>query len=484
MMLKIKLKDVLVILVFGSAFLIYYWSTFLQYHNVHENSDIKEILDKEIISLKERYEIPALGIAIVNDGEIVYQNAFGMLDVNQRIEYTINSPIRVQSISKSVTSIAIAKLVDEYNLDVNQPLGEFINLSNLNIEKSALKSVTIEELLTHTSGLTLGDIFAMYDPYAPIPTLKKSLERTIDFNSSMANKFYYSNTGYNLLEWIIEQVTHQSFEQYVKNEVLDPLNMTNSTFDFHALKNKPKLAGYSITHKPIAMYVYAEKGSGELFSTLNDMTKFINYMSTINDSDWLDLNLTFKTKMLQVNAEDIGIYNFVYDGYGYGFYIETLKENDFAIAHGGQGAGVMSHFHVLPNDQSGVVILTNSQRSWPMIAHVLSLYRRMYGFNMIKMESLIYIEATSFAIVGCLVGGLILSLKRLNEMIRHKRIVSSKRYFICSLVVVGVITWSLSQDYLLLTSVLPMSGFAILISLLLLALSYLIRPIIGRFIQR
>lgn len=183
MMLKIKLKDVLVILVFGLAFLIYYWSTFLQYHNVHENSDIKEILDKEIISLKERYEIPALGIAIVNDGEIVYQNAFGMLDVNQRIEYTINSPIRVQSISKSVTSIAIAKLVDEYNLDVNQPLGEFINLSNLNIEKSALKSVTIEELLTHTSGLTLGDIFAMYDPYAPIPTLKKSLERTIDFNS-------------------------------------------------------------------------------------------------------------------------------------------------------------------------------------------------------------------------------------------------------------------------------------------------------------
>ncbi len=69
-------------------------------------------------------------------------------------------------------------------------------------------------------------------------------------------------------------------------------------------------------------------------------------------------------------------------------------------------------------------------------------------------------------------------------MIRHKRIVSSKRYFICSLVVVGVITWSLSQDYLLLTSVLPMSGFAILISLLLLALSYLIRPIIGRFVQR
>lgn len=475
---RIAFREIFIIIISALVFLAYYWIAFSMYPNVTDASSFEETFEKKVIHLQELYNIPAIGIAIVYDKQIEYQQSFGYIDVENSIEYNNNIPIRVQSISKSVTSLAIVKLIEKYNLDINQPISEYIDLEAFDEFTLEISQVSLEDLLTHQSGLTLGDIFAMYDPYAKIPSLKNSLQQTIAFNSSTIKTFNYSNTGYNFLEWIIESVSKQSFEDFVSQEVLKPLNMVESTFNYHKLSYKPSIAGYNITNNSVPMYVYPEKASGELFSTLTDMASFINYLASIQVSDVLNLNPTLKSRMFETISNDIGVYNFVYDGYGYGFYIENLDNNNYAIAHGGQGAGVMSHFHVLPNEQSGIVILTNSQRSWPMIAHILSMYRRMYRFEPIKMETLIVLEAASFAFLGCLFGLLALSIKKLIFMIKHKKVTSSLMKSLFAIILTGLIIWSLNQDYLLLTSILPISGHALLIMILLISISYLVRPII------
>jgi len=449
---------------------------FLQYRSSKLDLSFNEKFDAEILDLKEQYNIPAIGIAIVNNNEIEYQKSFGLMDVENEIEYNNDTPIRVQSISKSITSLATIKLIEQYNLSIDKPISEFLDMTLFERFQPEIDQVTIEALLTHQSGLTLGDIFAMYAPSTEIPSLEESLLQTIEFNSS--KDFYYSNTGYNLLEWVIESVSDMTFESFVRKEVLEPLFMVNSTFDYQSLDVKHNIAGYNIKSKPVSMYVYPEKASGELFSTLTDMSRFINYLSMIDDSDDLQLNSSLKSQMFTKKSNDIGIYNYVYDGYGYGFYIESLDNDKYAVAHGGQGAGIMSHFHVLPDEQSGIVILTNSQRSWPMIAHVLSMYSRSYGFKPIKMEALIYVEGASFAFLGCLLGVLILNIKDLIVMIKHKKVTSSWTKSLISLIGVGLIIWSLNQDYLLITSILPISGHALLLTILLICGSYLLRPII------
>ena len=64
----------------------------------------------------------------------------------------------------------------------------------------------------------------------------------------------------------------------------------------------------------------------------------------------------------------IGVYDLVFDAYGLGYYLENLPNGEWAVSHGGQGGGVMTHFHSFPETGDGIVILTNSQRSWPFIA--------------------------------------------------------------------------------------------------------------------
>lgn len=471
-------KEIFIIIICGFVFLMYYYLAFAGYQRVNNTSSFEATFEEEVTHLKRLYDIPAIGIAIVNDNEIEYQKAFGLINIDDAIEYNSNTPIRVQSISKSVTTLAVIKLIEKYDLEVNQPLKEYINLEAFDEFSPEIYQLSLEDLLTHKSGLTLGNIFAMYDPYVEIPSLEKSLKQTISFNSSMKSSFNYSNTGYNFLEWIIESVSKQSFEEFVNLEILNPLNMNESTFDYHKLNIKPSIAGYNIAHNPVSMYVYPEKASGELFSTLTDMTRFIDYLASIQASDVLNLDSTLKSRMFSTISNDIGVYNYVYDGYGYGFYVEELDNENFAIAHGGQGAGVMSHFHVLPNEQSGIVILTNSQRSWPMIAHILSMYRRMYRFEPIKMETLIYVEAASFAVLGCLFGLFVLNIKRLISMIRQKKVTSSLMKSLIALLFALLVLWGLNQDYLLLTSILPISGYALLILILLISCSYLVRPVI------
>lgn len=478
---KVAFKEIFIIIICALVFLAYYWFAFLMYPNVSDDSTFEETFEKKVTQLQELYNIPAIGIAIVNDNRIEYQKAFGLIDIDAAIEYNSNSPIRVQSISKSVTSLAVIKLIEKYDLEIDQPFKDYINLEAFDEFSPEIYQLSLEDLLTHKSGLTLGNIFAMYDPYDEIPPLEKSLKQTISFNTSLSGAFNYSNTGYNFLEWIIESVSKQSFEEFVSQEVLRPLNMDDSTFDYHKLNTKPTIAGYNITHNPVSMYVYPEKASGELFSTLTDMTNFIDYLASIQVSDVLSLDSTSKSSMFTTISNDIGVYNFVYDGYGYGFYVEELENENFAIAHGGQGAGVMSHFHVLPNEQSGIVVLTNSQRSWPMIAHLLSMYRRMYRFEPIKMETLIILEATSFAFLGCLFGLLVLNLKKLISMIKQKKVTSSLMKSLIALLFALLVLWGLSQDYLLLTSILPISGYALLLLVLLISLSYLVRPVVTLF---
>lgn len=99
-------------------------------------------------------------------------------------------------------------------------------------------------------------------------------------------------------------------------------------------------------------------------------------------------------------AERLGIYSLVFDAYGLGHYLETLPSGSQAVAHGGQGTGWMTHFHAVPETGDGIVILTNSQRSWPLIAYVLTDWAKWSGFSTIGMSRIILGKNLLWAVVG------------------------------------------------------------------------------------
>ena len=180
-----------------------------------------------------------------------------------------------------------------------------------------------------------------------------------------AVRFSYSNVGYNILEILIEDVTGQSYSEYLRSEVLLPLGMEIATFEVDAATKPYPPTGYNLGGEAVPVYLYPSKASGGLFATAHDVALFA--VACIKENPVLDTKLV--GQMYQPESHKIGIYSLVFEAYGLGHYIETLPNGMISVSHGGQGNGIMTHFQAVPETGDAIVILTNSQRSWPFIAN-------------------------------------------------------------------------------------------------------------------
>ena len=356
-------------------------------------------LNKRVPKLMERYDIPGISLALVKEGKIVWTQAYGYTDIGTGRKMTANTVMRAQSISKSVTAWGIMKLTEEGKLNLDDPIVRYLKDWKFPESEYPANKVTIRQLLSHTSGLPLGDVFAIYSPEEPKPSLRESLTHSAIHVKEPGSGFSYSNVGYNLLELLIEEVTGRDFSEYMKNEILSPLGMPNAAFVWSESIKPPVPKGYTLNGKAVPVYVYPEKASGGLFATAEDIACFC--IAGMPDFSEQDVLTRPGVECLYVpQAEKLGIYALVFDAYGLGYYTERLSGGKTAVSHGGQGTGWMSHFHAVPETGDAIVILTNSQRSWPFIAGVLNDWTRWCGFSAPGMALILLGEGVLWALVG------------------------------------------------------------------------------------
>jgi CubicO group peptidase (beta-lactamase class C family) len=175
------------------------------------------------------YGIPGASIALVRDGQIVYTAAHGEANQESGQKMTADMPMRVQSISKSVTAWAVLKLAEEGKLSLDDPAERYLKGWKLPASDYPPDGMTVKQLLSHTAGLPLGDVFALYSPDEAMPSLKESLTHPAILFQMPGKGFSYSNVGYNLLELIIEEVTERDFAEHEKR---DPLSTWHVSFGF------------------------------------------------------------------------------------------------------------------------------------------------------------------------------------------------------------------------------------------------------------
>ncbi len=130
-------------------------------------------------------------------------------------------------------------MVNEGKLELDQPVIDYLKGWKIPKSRYNEKDITIRQLLTHTSGLPLGDVFERYSPNEPIPSLRDNLTKDAVLFQKPGTSFAYSNIGYNLLELLIEEVTDQNFAEYMQEEIFTPLDMEHSSFDW-SMRLTPK----------------------------------------------------------------------------------------------------------------------------------------------------------------------------------------------------------------------------------------------------
>src|SRR6202012_2302922 len=181
--------------------------------------------------------VPAVSIAAIRDGAIDWARAYGVSSIDGAPVST-ETLFGAASISKPVTALGVLKLVEQGKIDPDANVNQYLNRWKIPDNPfTGKQKVTVRELLNHTSGIGThnGEI---YDPGSPIPTLLQILEgekpaKTVPVRVEAVpgTKFAYSNGGYLVLSLLIEDVTGESFAEYMKRAVLDPIGMKHSTFD-------------------------------------------------------------------------------------------------------------------------------------------------------------------------------------------------------------------------------------------------------------
>ena len=357
-------------------------------------------LEESVPRRMDAFGVPGLAVALVVDGEPVWAGAYGEADRDEGRPMTVDTYLRTESISKSVTAWGVLRLVELGLVDLDDPVARHLRTWSFPEPADADARVTIKALLAHTAGLRHGDIDLRYAPGATVPTLRTSLTEQAGFDHAPGAGFAYSNVGFNLLEVLIEDVTGQDFSVFMDEQVFGPLGLDRTTFAW-----RPDLApavpmGHDLAGRPTPTYVYAERASGGLLATVEDVARFVAAGMPTSTTAGAVMSPAATAEMHAAQVRIAGYMGVVYQAYGLGHFVETLPNGMRAVSHGGQGYGWMTHFHAVPESGDGIVLLTNSQRSWPLFARVLGDWARWRGFPSVGMERIRVVEAAMWAIVA------------------------------------------------------------------------------------
>jgi CubicO group peptidase (beta-lactamase class C family) len=426
-------------------------------------------LDQQIPRWMSKYEVPGVIIAVIEEGMVSWSNAYGVADLEEHAPMTTETVCRVESISKSVTARAIMKLVEEGLINLEDPLVKHIHSWQFPPSEADVQNITIRQLLSHSSGLTLGTLGLEYAPNAIRPTLRESLSKEVKMVHKPGMAFNYSNVSYHLLELLIEDVTGKAYSEYMQEEILDPLGMTDSGFEWREDFITPVPNGYEQNGRPVPVYVYSEKAAGGLFANVEDLAQFV-ISGMVNEFYFPENVLSEKSlqELYEPVIETAGIYSLVSDTYGLGHFIEDLLGGEKAVFGGGQGHGWMTHFHMLPEKGEGIVILTNSSRSWPLISQILGAWTEGIGIKSVGMElisnaiTILWVLNILILVIGLLIASRILidlqkGSRRFNMRFRTFAFLQYIALFLF-VILTSLLIWIQAQDYIFLTSVFPGVG--------------------------
>lgn len=281
-----------------------------------------------------------IGNIIIGKGdEIVYKKSYGNEYLEDSSTLNEDSIFRIGSISKTFTSVAILQLHEKGLLDINNPISNYIPLENEDI------NFTIKSILNHTSGLIRDGYINFNKEYSDENKLSLKLA------SEPLTEWIYSNYGYQLLAYLIENVTNTSYENYIQENILIPLDMKNTGCE-RVETIIPNLAQPYKVHSGqvksgISVNMCNYVGDGDIYSTTSDLFKFVTALESekLLKRDTLEL----------MTKDDTGLS--VY--YGLGLELGEIKGHKW-FGHGGAIVhGYRSTFLYFPEDDVTVIILLN-----------------------------------------------------------------------------------------------------------------------------
>ncbi|OAB78571.1 serine hydrolase domain-containing protein [Cochleicola gelatinilyticus] len=273
---------------------------------------------------------------------------------------TENTVFQVASISKWVTSWGIFKLIEDDKLALDTPIEHYLTRWHLPESEFDHDEVTVRSLLSHTSGLVDGLGYDGFYSQEKVQTIEASLTRAADapYSEGIAKignepntQYQYSGAGYTILQLLIEEVSGQSFQQYMTENIFEPLQMNNSTF---ILSEKPsvQVATWYKDDGSVSKPVYfTALAAASLYTSASDLSKFVIANSAKNNV------LSIET-LEQMHAPEAFQHSYAVHAAGPAIYGGT-EGNAPVIGHDGSSDRpvINTAARLIPETKDGIVVL-------------------------------------------------------------------------------------------------------------------------------
>jgi CubicO group peptidase (beta-lactamase class C family) len=312
-------------------------------------------------SLIDTGGISGITIAITVNQDIVYTKGFGVTNTNTKVKLEPKHIFHIASVSKTFAATAVMQLYEKGKIDIHKPLITYLPYFKMKDER--YKSITIEQMLNHTSGMPDVDDYewekAISDEGAA-ERYTKSLSDSV-LISKPGSEFHYSNIAFDLMADLIAKVSGISFEKYVKENILTPLEMKESSFYYPEIKKSLRTSPH-VGNPPKVLPVYPYNRMHAPSSTLNT--------NVLEMSHWAIANMyNGKYKNNQILSPQTHLMLMTPT-------FTTNKERNISIClswftypykgitnyeHGGGDDGYRSLLTLIPDKKIGIIILCNSE---------------------------------------------------------------------------------------------------------------------------
>ncbi len=321
--------------------------------------------------MMKRFHVPGVSIAVVRDFQVQWTKTYGVADVVTNASAAPETRFQAASISKPVTAFAVLRAVDAGRLSLDEDVDKYLKKWKVPENQFTRGGVTLRALLSHTSGTGDGFGFPGYNPSAKLPTLEQILDGQPPSNVGpvfwerppfAAQK--YSGGGIEIVQLVLQDVYGKPFAEIMREQVLAPVGMTNSTYDQPLSPMADQNAARAHDGDGKAMdakwHVYPEQAAAGLWTTPTDLAKLgIEEQKALRSESKL---LSRETALEMVAPTGTGLFavGFVIEKRGQGWY----------FTHDGANWGFRSDLIMHRLKGYGIAIMTNSDSGGQIISEI------------------------------------------------------------------------------------------------------------------
>lgn len=323
----------------------------------------------------QRNHLPAVVYGLVVDDSLVSSGGFGNGNLDTREAVDEHSLFRIASMSKSFTAMAILKLRDEGRLKLADPASNYLPaLADLEYPTADSKPISIFNLLTMTAGFPednpWGDRFLDITP----ETLMEMLREGISFSTVPSQNYEYSNLGYGLLGQIISMLTGIPYQEYIRQNILDPLGMDHTYWEYSKAPEKKLALGYrweENSWKPEPMLHDGAFGAmGGLITSIADFSKYVSlHLSAYPPRNEIDTGLLKRSSLREMhrmnlprfytNPDRFNSSDQIMRAYAYGLVAMKDRQGLVEVGHNGGLPGFGSSYMFYPEYGIGIMAFSN-----------------------------------------------------------------------------------------------------------------------------